>query len=88
MKNTKMQGWPWNNRPSSRHQFKEISTGGIGGHSAKCQRCGSVFVERADTTAAVYCYPSKEWMAEHPHDDGALGVDATGRPCGEYGRPL
>lgn len=84
---TKQQGWPWNNRPSQLHEFKEMHTGGVGGHSAKCLRCGCSFIERADTTAPVYCYPSKEWLAVHLADDGALGIDQQGRCCGEYGRP-
>ena len=68
--------WPWNNRPSSRHVWAQVHSP-RGEHIERCKRCGSCFVARADTTAAVYCYPKAEWMAANPTDDGLLGERKT-----------
>ena len=71
--------WPWNNRPSSRHVWQETwtSTMQAGNHSSRCARCGAGFNAFADTRGPVYCYPTKEWMAAHPEDDGMLGERRT-----------
>lgn len=63
--------WPWNNRPSSRHVMKVTFLG------ETCQRCGTHYNTRVGGTAAVYCYPTSEWMAAHPTDDGLLGERRT-----------
>lgn len=73
--------------PSALHRFKVMFQNGDE-FGETCQRCGSHFNTRADGTAAVYCYPTPAWLAANLSDDGALGIDATGRRCGEYGRPL
>jgi hypothetical protein len=39
--------------------------------------CGCHYNTRVGGTAAVYCYPTKEWMAAHPDDDGMLGERKT-----------
>lgn len=84
-----LRSWPHNGQPSALHEWKSVGMGtGVGGYTAKCDRCARTFIERADTRGPVYCYPTPQWTADHPADDGALGVDASGRRCGEYGRPL
>lgn len=73
MSKAQLRTWPWNNCPSKRHVWKESSTGKYCGHTAKCARCDSVFIELADTRGPVYCYPTPAWMAANPTDDGKLG---------------
>lgn len=68
--------WPHNNRPSSRHVFKVTFQNGSE-FGETCQRCGCRYNTRVGGTAAVYCVPSKEWMAEHPQDDGRAGDGDT-----------
>jgi hypothetical protein len=68
--------WPWNNRPSSKHQFKVTFQNG-NEFGEKCHRCGCSYNTRVGGTAAVYCSPTKQWMAEHPEDDGMLGERRT-----------
>lgn len=86
---SKLKGWPWDNSPSTLHQWKEVRTGTRtgSGHIALCARCGAYFIERADTRGPVYCFPSQAWLMAHPGDKAA-GVDSLGRLCGEFGRPL
>jgi hypothetical protein len=77
MSKAKLREWPWNNQPSKRHVWGKGTyknpTQHWSGYVATCERCGSTFVERADTRAAVYCYPKTEWMTAHPDDDGKQG---------------
>lgn len=68
--------WPWNNRPSNRHRFKVVFQNG-NEFGEKCQRCGCHYNTRSGGTAAVYCYPTAEWMALNPADDGMLGERKT-----------
>lgn len=86
MNKAQLRDWPHNQQPSSLHKWKTVSSGGIGGHTAKCERCARTFIERADTRGPVYCYPTQEWLAAHPADDSALGVNNAGQRCGEYGK--
>lgn len=92
MSKAELRQWPNNDQPSNRHVWQETNCGahasGGNWHSASCKRCGCSFNSRADTRGPVYCYPSQAWLAAHPSDDGALGDNATGQACGEYGRPL
>lgn len=86
----KTTGWPHNGQPSNRHKWRVVhqDTHGQGAFTEKCDRCGRSFNTRADTRGPVYCYPTAEWGAANPADDGALGDNAASQPCGEYGRPL
>ena len=68
--------WPFNNRPSSRHDFKVTFQNG-NEFGETCQRCGYHYNTRSGGTAAVYCYPTKAWLAAHPEDDGLLGERKT-----------
>jgi hypothetical protein len=72
---SRMNRWPWNGQPSSRHVWREVRTeAGTGaGYTSRCERCGRSFVARADTRAPIYCYPTKEWLAAHPEDDAREG---------------
>lgn len=90
MRKEQLRQWPHNNQPSPLHQWWEVRTATQtgGGHVAHCERCGSHFIERADTRGPVYCYPSAAWLAAHPADDDALGVNGSGQRCGEYGRVM
>ncbi len=73
-----MSKWPHNGRPSSRHEWKEQGFTKQGnGYISHCQRCGCRFHSVADTRAPIYCYPSREWMAVHPDDNGWLGESKT-----------
>ena len=77
MSKAQLREWPWNNQPSKRHvwgkhTFKNPTTN-WSGYAATCERCGRHFNERADTRAPVYCYPTAEWLAAHPNDDGKTG---------------
>lgn len=65
--------WPWNNQPSKLHRWKFIRMTEHTGAVESCERCGSHFIERADTRGAVYCYPTPDWLAEHPDDNGKTG---------------
>lgn len=69
--------WPHNGQPSKRHVWKETKTFSNGNHSSHCERCGRHFNAFADTRGSVYCYPTVEWMANHPSDDGMLGERKT-----------
>lgn len=64
--------WPHNNRPSSRHVWKVKSQG-----VDVCLRCNSSFIHQCGGTGPVYCFPSAEWLAEHPDDDRMLGERKT-----------
>lgn len=68
--------WPHNNRPSNRHQFKVTFQHGSE-FGETCQRCGCHYNTRSGGTAAVYCHPTKDWLAAHPADDGLLGERKT-----------
>jgi hypothetical protein len=35
----------------------------------RCQRCGAGWVSTDSGTAALFCNPTPEWLAEHPEDD-------------------
>ena len=66
--------WPHNGQPSRRHVMKETWTHPTNGnYASKCQRCGRSFNAFADTRAPVYCYPTGEWLAANPSDDGKTG---------------
>ncbi len=73
MNKKQLREWPWNNMPSNRHVWKMIGQSQLTGHSAKCERCGRVFIEKADTRGPVYCYATSQWLALHPDDDNAQG---------------
>jgi hypothetical protein len=77
MSKAELAKWPWNNRPSVRHVWGpgryKGATQNWSGYSSTCERCGSTFIERNDTRAAVYCYPTQAWRAAHPEDDGKAG---------------
>jgi hypothetical protein len=73
MQKSKAIGWPWNNRPSKRHVWTLKRMSGRTGAVEHCARCGSVFIERADTRGPVYCHPSPEWMQNNSADDGKQG---------------
>ena len=79
MSKAKLREWPHNGQPSPRHVWKEFRTESHtgGGHSARCERCASYFNSRADTRGPVYCYPTAEWMAAHPDDNGWAGAVKT-----------
>jgi len=68
--------WPWNNRPSSKHVFK-VTFQHAGEFGETCQRCGCHYNTRSGGTAPVYCYPTRQWLADHPSDDGLLGERKT-----------
>lgn len=67
MKKAQRHEWPWNNRPSSKHVFKVTFQNGSE-FGETCQRCGCHYNTRVGGTAAVYCYPSKDWLAARPGD--------------------
>ena len=74
MSKAQLREWPHNQQPSKRHVWKYLR--GIGTYTGaveRCQRCERTFVENADTRGPVYCYPTAEWMAAHPEDDGKQG---------------
>jgi hypothetical protein len=77
MSKASLREWPHNGQPSSRHVWRETGTYSNGNHSSRCDRCGRGFNAFADTRGPVYCYPSKEWLASHPGDDGMLGAVRT-----------
>lgn len=62
MSKAQMQEWPWNNRPSPKHVWT------VKGNNDHCARCKSTYIRAAGGTGPVYCFPSKEWLAEHPGD--------------------
>lgn len=56
--------------PSPRHIWKLVAFHGARDHVARCERCGSHYVERADGAhGAFYCHPTPSWLATHPEDD-------------------
>ncbi len=65
--------WPWNNQPSKRHVWKVVKMSIKAGAIERCQRCGSTFIEYADTRGAIYCYATSAWLKDHPEDDGKEG---------------
>jgi hypothetical protein len=73
MTRKQLREWPWNNQPSKLHVWKLVSQDGIGGHTARCERCARTFIERADTRGPVYCFATPEWLAAHPDDAGKVG---------------
>ena len=75
MNKTQLRQWPWNNQPSARHVWRTLRTGleTGSGHTAKCERCDRVFIERVDTRGPVYCYATPQWLSDHPADDGKEG---------------
>jgi hypothetical protein len=72
MKKQQLREWPWNNRPSKRHVWycKSQTTDA-------CHRCGTSFYRPGGGSGAVYCYPTAQWMQDHPSDDGMLGERRT-----------
>ena len=72
MSKAQMREWPWNQRPSARHVWyvKSQNTDG-------CKRCGTLFYRPGGGTAAVYCHPTPQWLADNPADDGLLGERKT-----------
>lgn len=68
-----MRQWPNNGQPSKRHVWKFIRMSDSAGAVEHCQRCGRHFIEKADTRGPVYCYPTPEWLRDHPEDDGKQG---------------
>lgn len=64
--------WPWNNRPSARHVWYVKSQ-----NVDACKRCGTFFYRPGGGTGAVYCFPTPQWLKEHPEDDGMLGERKT-----------
>jgi len=73
MSKAQLREWPWNNQPSKRHVWKLLRMTDRAGAVERCERCGSTFIEKADARGPVYCYATKEWMVDHPGDDGKQG---------------
>lgn len=73
MSKKQLRTWPWNNMPSKRHVWKYHGRSELAGAVEHCERCGSHFLEKADTRGPVYCYPTPEWLKTHPADDGLTG---------------
>lgn len=59
--------------PSKRHLWKYLGHSERAGTIEHCERCGSHFLEKADTRGTVYCYPTPTWLKAHPNDDGLTG---------------
>ena len=57
------------NRPSRKHIWKHMDYSKVSGSVDRCERCGSIFVEKADSTASRYCFPKPQWLKDHPDDD-------------------
>lgn len=78
MSKASLREWPHNGQPSSRHVWKELGLTKEGnGYRSMCLRCECRFHSVADTRGPIYCYPSKEWLAAHPDDNGWLGAVST-----------
>lgn len=60
--------WPHNGRPSARHVWYVASQ-----NVDACHRCGTRFLRNVDTTGAIYCAPTPEWLRDHPDDDRKEG---------------
>lgn len=73
MSKAALREWPHNQQPSKRHVWKFIKITERAGAVEHCQRCGSHFIEKADTRGPVYCYPTPLWLKQHPTDDGKEG---------------
>lgn len=74
-----MTKWPDNGQPSSRHVWR-VTWNGLdtgSGHAERCDRCGRGFNSRVDARGPIYCFPSREWMASNPQDNGMLGESRT-----------
>jgi squalene cyclase len=68
MSKAQLRQWPWNNRPSARHVWRCD-----GQHVDVCDRCGSRYYRPGGGSGAVYCYPTPDWLRDHPEDDRKQG---------------
>ncbi len=71
MSKAQLREWPWNNRPSAKHVWYVKSQG-----VDSCHRCGCSYIRRLGGSGPVYCFPTSQWLAEHP-DDTMLGERKT-----------
>lgn len=63
--------WPHNGRPSPRHVWYVASQ-----NVDACHRCGTRFTRwgvNTNTSAPIYCVPTREWLRDHPDDDRKEG---------------
>ena len=63
MNKAQLREWPWNNRPSAKHVWYVKSQ-----NVDACHRCGCHYIRSGGGSGPVYCFPSKEWLADHPGD--------------------
>lgn len=43
-----------------------------------CRRCGSSYYRPGGGQGAFYCYPTPQWLNEHPEDDHATHISDAG----------